>query len=68
MVLIGYYFDIAKNATTAFRMLGKSVTDFHIGQLRPGMIIKNIGECGLDKADLLIIFLAQSGSFLYQLI
>ena len=67
MVLIGYYFDIAKNATTAFRMLGKSVTDFHIGQLRPGMIIKNIGECGLDKADLLIIFLAAVALFFISL-
>ncbi len=67
MVLIGYYFDIAKNATTAFRMLGKSVTDFHIGQLRPGMIIKNIGGCGLDKADLLIIFLAAVALFFISL-
>ena len=67
MVLIGYYFDIAKNATTAFRMLGKSVTDFHIGQLRPGMIIKNIGECGLDKADLLIIFVAAVALFFISL-
>ena len=58
LVLIGYYFDIAANAVTAFGMLARTVTDFHISQLGISAISTNLGACGLDTGDLCILIIA----------
>ena len=57
LILVGYYFDIAANASTAFHMLFKSVTDFHISELGINNIILNLGACGLDEYDILLLII-----------
>ena len=57
LILVGYYFDIAANASTAFHMLFKSVTDFHISELGINNIILNLGACGLDQYDILLLII-----------
>lgn len=57
LILVGYYFDIAANASAAFHMLFKSVTDFHISELGINNIILNLGACGLDEYDILLLII-----------
>ena len=38
-------------------MLFKSVTDFHISELGINNIILNLGACGLDKYDILLLII-----------
>ncbi len=68
LILAGYYFDIAANATTAFKMLVRSVSDFHISQLGLGAIIDNLGGCGLDMADLGILIVSTIVLFFISLV
>lgn len=52
LVLVGYYFDIARNFRDAMSMLIRSVTDFHFYDRHN---LKILSECGLKKVDLKII-------------
>lgn len=49
LVLVGYYFDIAKNFADAMEMMARSVTDFHITEMRGW--VDTLSASGLDKAD-----------------
>ncbi len=58
MVLIGYYFDIAQNASDAFSMLFRSVTDFHITHFKWDIFMLLIDNSGLDVYDFFIIVIS----------
>ena len=68
LILVGYYFDIAANASTAFHAF-KSVTDFHISELGINNIILNLRSMrtGRKYDILLLIIAARCCQFLYQL-
>lgn len=53
LVLIGYYFDIARNCGDAINMMVRSVADFH-----PAELLSNPAytDCGLSRLDYLPIF------------
>lgn len=55
MILVGYYFDIAKNAHDAWSMLVRSVTDLHLPDLNPYTIVKTLELTGLDAWDYLVL-------------
>lgn len=55
LVLVGYYFDIAKSFGNAMNMLYRSVFDFHIGDFHKAHEV--LEACGLDRLDYLVIFL-----------
>lgn len=67
MILVGYYFDIAKNAHDAYLMLVKSVTDFHITEMNPYTIVKTLDLTGLDCWDYLVLVVATIGWFFISL-
>lgn len=54
IVLVGYYFDIAKSLKDALSMIYRSVFDFHLSDLTTFACLK---DTGVDKFDYLIIFL-----------
>lgn len=53
LVLVGYYFDIAKSFSSACDMLYRSVADFHLSDLHAGSVL---AASGLDRLDYLVIF------------
>lgn len=53
LVLIGYYFDIAKSFSSACDMLYRSVTDLHLSDFYAGSVLS---QSGLDWMDYLVIF------------
>ena len=55
LVLIGYYFDIARNFTDAMHMLIRSVIDLHLSDRHNLHILL---DCGLKKMDYKIILAA----------
>lgn len=55
LVLVGYYFDIAQNATDAFSMLWRSVSDFHITHFSWNAQKMLLDASGLDVYDFFII-------------
>lgn len=55
IVLIGYYFDIAKNFSDAMKMMYLSVADFHITQLFTNKTLKIIG---INIYELLMLIVA----------
>ncbi len=71
LVLVGYYFDIAKNFSDAMSMLGRSVTDLHLYEMihifsRTDEVVavsSPIFQCGLNRGDYLVILLG--GLFLF---
>lgn len=52
LVLVGYYFDIARNFNDAVRMLIRSVTDLHLSDVHQLACLK---PAGLDKYDYFVI-------------
>ncbi|MCR5665216.1 MAG: MBOAT family protein [Eubacterium sp.] len=58
MILVGYYFDIAKNAKDAMSMLVRSVTDFHITDCAPKAFIETLQSTGLDGKDYMLLLIS----------
>lgn len=54
LVLVGYYFDIAKNFSTAMYMMWQSVSDFHISDFVGNLQVYD--ALGLGQWEYLIIF------------
>ena len=58
LILVGYYFDIAANAFDLhFTCFLNRFTDFHISELGINNIILNLGACGLDEYDILLLII-----------
>lgn len=53
LVLVGYYFDIARDFTDAIQMMSRSITDVHFADLKklPEVLL----TCGLDLKDFTFI-------------
>lgn len=54
IVLVGYYFDIAENFTSAMQMMYRSVTDVHCGDWLNREVLDAIG---LEKADYILLLI-----------
>lgn len=65
VVLIGYYFDLAENLSSALHMLARSVTDFHLSQLRPVAVLQTLP---LDLYDWFVLALGVTVIFTASLI
>ncbi len=65
LVLVGYYFDIAKNFKDAMSMMWRSVTDFHISDVSNLACVK---PAGLDTYDYLMILLGAVVIFIISVI
>ena len=55
IVLVGYYFDIANDFTSAIKMMWVSITDFHFSELRTAEFFKALT---IDKRNFMLIGLA----------
>ena len=55
IVLVGYYFDIAPDFTTAMDMMYSSVTDFHISELLTGLFFDRLL---VSRREMMMIFVA----------
>ena len=58
LVLIGYYFDVAQNATDAFTMIFRSVTDFHITDFAWSSFSGLLESGGLGIYDFYILIIS----------
>ena len=67
MVLIGYYFDVANDASDAFSMIGRSVVDFHITDFAWDKFEPLLGISGLSVYDFYILIFATIGLFITSL-
>lgn len=65
LVLVGYYFDIARNFKDAVNMMVRSVTDFHISDVHNPACLE---PSGLDKYDYLMILLGAVIIFIVSVI
>ena len=67
LVLVGYYFDVATDATDAFSMLFRSVADFHITDFAWGTFEKLLTAGGLSIYDFWILVSSTVGLFFVSL-
>ena len=65
LVLVGYYFDIARNFADAITMMRRSVTDLHLSDIHRLECLK---PAGLDRYDYLMIILGAIVLFLVSVI
>ncbi len=67
LVLVGYYFDIVKNARVAFSMLGRTFSDFHISDFGIHRFREIMSPVGLDKFDYWLLIVCAIGWFFISL-